>query len=183
MKSPLAITALALTLLAIAGCEDDPKPTYNFSELIPRFMNAANQEKPEEAAAKLFDVTSPDERREAVAYLETKPWGHGEPYMRAYEMLTTDPHPLVRAQTMRALGGSHQARAYPFLIKGLSDPEMQVRRDAALGLVYTFSEDAVAPLCELLKHDPEEQVRLNCAPRVGKRQHARSDPRTDRRLG
>ena len=80
-----------------------------------------------------------DERRDAIAYLETKSWGHGAPYLRAYEILSTDPHPMVRAQAMRALGTSHQAAEGTFLVKGLNDANVQVRRDAACGLVTTWT--------------------------------------------
>src|SRR5690348_8960462 len=95
--------------LALAACEglSEKTPTRNFDELIPRFMSAANKATSEEAAQNLFNVTNPDERRDAIAYLETKPFGHQPPYMKAYEVLTTDPFPLVRAQALRALGTSY----------------------------------------------------------------------------
>jgi HEAT repeat protein len=151
--------------LLLAACENwgEKTPTRDFNELIPRFMGAANKATPEEAAANLFNVTNPDERRDAIAYLQTKPYGHEPPYMRAYEVLTTDPHPLVRAQAMRALGSSYQDRAAPFLIKGLSDRDPTVRRDAAIGLIYTFRGEAIGPVCEHVRGDVDEQVRINCA--------------------
>src|SRR4051794_27648256 len=104
---------LLLSAILLAGCADlaPAKPSRNFNELIPRMMGAINKSTPEEAASNLFNVTSPDERRDAIAYLETQKWGHQPPYIRAYEILTTDPHPMVRAQAMRALGTSYQAPA------------------------------------------------------------------------
>jgi HEAT repeat protein len=155
----------ALAVAPLAGCENmgDFKPGRDFNELIPRFMNAASRGTPEEAAANLFNVTNPDERRDAIAYLQTKPYGHQPPYMKAYEVLTTDPHPMVRAQTMRALGTSHQQEAVSYLIKGLKDGDAQVRRDAAIGLQFTFSPDAIPALTELVRSDPDDQVRLNAA--------------------
>ena len=86
-------------------------------------MGAINKTTPEEAASNLFNVTSPDERRDAIAYLQTKPYGHEPPYMKAYEILTTDPHPMVRGQAMLALGTSHQVEAVSYLIKGLNDSD------------------------------------------------------------
>ena len=108
-----ALVLLCFAPLVLAACEDfgEKTPSRNFDELIPRFMGAAAKATPEDAASNLFNVTSPDERRDAMAYLETKPYGHQPPYMRAYEMLTTDPFPLVRAQAMRALGTSYQESA------------------------------------------------------------------------
>ena len=156
-------------LVGVAGC-GAKTPTRDFNELIPRMMGAVNRNSnPVDAAANLFNVTSPDERRDAIAYLETKKYGHEPAYMRAYEILTTDPHPMVRAQAMRALGGSHDAAAVPYLINGttgktgLADPEAEVRRDAAQGLLKVLSPEAFGPLMDHLAKDTDDQVRVACA--------------------
>jgi HEAT repeat protein len=156
---------LALLPFLLAGCEDwgEKQPTRDFNELIPRFMNAANKGSPEDAAANLFNTTNPDERRDAIAYLQTKKYGHEPPYMRAYETLVTDPHPLVRGQAMLALGTSGQERIVPLLVKGLNDREATVRRDAAIALSNTFGNEAIGPLTEHIRGDVDEQVRINCA--------------------
>jgi hypothetical protein len=163
----MAVAGAAL----IAGCEDmfgGGAPSRNWDELIPRLMGAMKPNlTPEQAARAMFDVTSPDERRDAIAYLETKSWGHEPAYMRAYELLATDPHPMVRAQALRALGTSHQESATEYLIKGLKDDNEQVRQDAALGLMGTWNEAASAPLAELVKKDPNEQVRIFAARALG----------------
>ena len=109
--------------------------------------------------------------RDAVAYLQTKPWGHEPPLICAYELLVTDPHPMVRAQAMRALGTSYQAPAGDFLVRGLKDDDVQVRRDAACALMTTWNDSAIQPLI-LHSHPPrspdadppdeegDEQVRI-----------------------
>jgi HEAT repeat protein len=162
---------VALALLALTGCGDSSKPR-DFNELIPRLMGSLKPTNPTQAAANLFNVTSPDERRDAIAFLQDQKYGHEPPYMRAYEILTTDPHPMVRAQAMRALGSSHNQSAVPYLIDGttgrtgLADPEAEVRRDAAQGLLETFNLTAIDPLARLLtgpKMDPDDQVRIACA--------------------
>ena len=161
--------ALGITsLLILAGCGE--KSPRNFNELIPRLMGTANRyQNPTDAAAALFNVTSPDERRDAIAYLETKKYGHEPAYMRAYEILTRDPHPMVRAQAMRALGSSHNPAILPYLLDGttgntgLKDPIAEVRCDAAQGLRQTFGPAAIAPLSLLLNTDPDDQVRIACA--------------------
>jgi HEAT repeat protein len=174
----MRLSRLALPLLSallLAGCEDmfSPTPSRDFNELIPRMMGAINKGTPEENAAALSNVTSPDERRDAIAYLQTRPWGHEPAYMRAYELLTTDPHPMVRAQAMRALGTSYQAPAGDFLVRGLRDEDVQVRRDAACALVTTWNDSAI-PALILHSHpqrnpnanppdgEPDEQVRIFC---------------------
>jgi len=153
------------TALALAGCEDlfsRKAPPRNFDELIPRLMGAIGNRAPEDAAANLFNVTSPDERRDAIAYLETKPYGHNPPYMTAYELLAKeDPHPMVRAQAMRALGSSHQPEAVEYLVRGLNDADVQVRRDAATGLINTYGDAATQPLTLHAKADIDPTVRVS----------------------
>jgi hypothetical protein len=162
--------ALCLLLAASLGaCGDlfEPSGTTssrNYDELINRMLGAMKNRSPEDAAINLFNVTSPDERRDAVAWLQTKKWGHEPPYMRAYEALATDPHPMVRAQVMSAMGNSYQpAVAVPILIKGLKDRDVQVRRDASYGLISTWDESAFPELIAHLKDDSDEMVRGNCA--------------------
>jgi HEAT repeats len=163
------VGAVGIVLLAAGGCSTDHAPKRNFDELIPRMMGSIQGRSPENAAINLFNVTNPDERRDAIAYLQTKPYGHEPPYMRAYEILTTDPSAMVRAQAMRALGTSHQAEAVPYLINGttgktgLSDPEDEVREDAAQGLGTTFGPAAIQPLADRLRSDTDDQVRINAA--------------------
>jgi HEAT repeat protein len=151
----------------LAGCSDigsgSGKPARDFNELIPRMMGALDKSTPEEAAANLFNVTSPDERRDAIAFLETQKWGHDPPYMKAYQLLTTDPHPMVRAQAMRALGTSYQESSGTYLAKGLDDADVQVRRDAAYGLISTWNTAAFPKLQLHVREDPDEFVRGYCA--------------------
>jgi HEAT repeat protein len=160
LKKSLGIALLAA--LVLPACEDmfSPTKSRNFDELIPRLMGAVANRTPEDAAANLFNVTSPDERRDAVAYLETKPYGHQPPYMRAYEILAIDPHPMVRAQVMRALGTSYQPEAANYLVKGLNDPEVQVRRDAAQGLCSTWNDSVFTALASHVKDDLDVQVKI-----------------------
>ena len=164
-----AAIALLFALLLLPGCSGDAATARDFDELIPRMVGAIKNRSPEDAAANLFNVTNADERRDAIAYLETKPWGHEAPYMKAYEILTTDPSPMVRAQTMQALGSSHDNAAVPLLVGGksgaggLHDKEAEVRRDAAAGLGFTFNTTATAPLAVAVRTDPDTQVRINAA--------------------
>ena len=116
-------------------------------------------------------MTSPDEQRDAIAYLETKKYGHEPPYMKAYELLATAPYPMVRAQAMRALGTSYQADAGNYLAKGLDDADVNVRRDAAYGLIFTWNESAFAPLIKHVTDDTDTLVRGYCARALS---HARS---------
>jgi HEAT repeat protein len=160
---------LGVMLCVLVGC-GNKNQARDFDELIPRLMGASKRStNPVEAAANMFNATSADERRDAIAYLEKKKYGHEEPYMRAYKLLTTDPHPMVRAQAIRALGSSKDPRIVPYLVDGttgktgLKDPVAEVRRDAAQALLMVTSDEAVPALIERLGNDPDEQVRVACA--------------------
>ncbi|HVS72740.1 MAG TPA: HEAT repeat domain-containing protein [Phycisphaerae bacterium] len=158
-----AALCLLPILLASCGGGGGAGPR-NFNELIPRLMGAVNSnQSPERAAANLFNVTSPDERRDAIAYLQTKNYGHRPPYMKAYTILATDPHPQVRGQALRALGTSGDPAIVPILVKGLDDPEASVRADAAAALDGTWSPAAEAALRTHLHDDADDQVKINCA--------------------
>ncbi len=160
----LFAAVMLLVALSLGGCgSGDTYAARDFNELIPRMMKAVNQGSPQEAAANLFNVTSADERRDAVAYLETRPYGHAEAYMKAYKLLATDPHPMVRAQAMRALGSSHDPSIVNVLVKGLNDSDVTVRRDASMALQSTYSEVALESMILHLKGDEDEQVRTNLA--------------------
>ncbi len=160
---------LLLAALILPACSGSGKSSHDFNELIPRMMGAIKNRSPEDAAANLFNVTNPDERRDAIAYLQVKPWGHDEVYMRAYEILTTDPSPMVRAQAMSALGTSHREEAVKYLVGGsngkggLADREAEVRRDASNGLCFTFNKSATTALAQAVRSDPDTQVRINAA--------------------
>lgn len=160
----VAKIVLLLSVLALGACQNNGRPSRDFNELIPRMMGAIQQTTPEQAAENLFNVTSPDERRDAIAYLESKPWGHQPPYMNAYKLLATDPHTMVRGQALRALGTSRDPSVIPIILKYLNDSDVSVRRDATYALSYDFNETAAAALVDFMKKDPKEpddQVRIN----------------------
>jgi HEAT repeat protein len=163
------VGALIAALLVLMGCGKGGQ-ARDFNELIPRLMKPVKTfNNPNDAAANLFNVTSADERRDAVAYLAKKKYGFEPAYMRAYQILTTDPHPMVRSQAIRALGASKKQEAVPYLIDGagkktgLLDADAGVRKDAAQGLRQTYNDTAVPLLTKVLATDPEDQVRTAAA--------------------
>lgn len=159
MKKTLAV--LTLATLGLVACQSNDRVQRDWDVLIPQILGAGQQ--PVEAAGNLFNVTSPDERRDAIAYLQMKKFGYGEPYMKAYKLLATDPHPLVRGQAMRALGDSGDPSIVPILVKGLNDKVVTVRRDAAVALRTTYSDEAVESLVLHLKGDEDEAVQIDSA--------------------
>ena len=164
----LCLSAVFCSLLFLPACNTgDISSSRDFNELIPRMMNASKTKTPVEAASNLFNVTSADERRDAVAYLQTQKWGHEKPYMDVYKVLTTDPSPMVRGQACRALGSSRDPSAVEFLLRCLNDNDPTVRRDASWGLQTTFSDAAVDPLITHIKDDIDRQVRINSTKALG----------------
>jgi hypothetical protein len=163
------ILTSALLLPLLPACDSfKSEQTTDVNVIIPQLMKDWTARKPEEAAAQLFDVTSPDERREAVAYLSVQPYGHDVPYMKAYTFLTTDPSPMVRAQAYRALGGACSPDVVPLLLgktekTGITDPDPLVRADCALSLYYSYTDAAIDPLLNVLKTDESAQARANAA--------------------
>ena len=119
-------------------------------------------------------MTSPDERRDAIAYLEVKSYGHEPAYMRAYELLTTDRYPMVRAQALGRWGrrgsggGRYRVGAQGQGGGGLSGGGAEgFGRAGAAGRGVRADDDmgrqaAAGPLAELVtKAEEDDQVRIS----------------------
>ena len=165
-RSVAGLALCAATFALITACSSGDKET-DLNSVVPKMMKDLTGPRPEEAAAHLFDVTSPDERRDAIAFLCKQKYGHEPPYIKAYTMLATDPHPMVRAQAMKALGSARNPGVVPALLKGLDDKDAMVRADAAAGLVESFTDEAIDPLMTHLKEDTDVQTRMNAACALG----------------
>ncbi len=162
---PMMIVAsiLASSLLTLLpGCSHDD----NFNDVIPGMLNGGQS--PTNAAGDLFDPSSSDRRRAAIAYLNNKKWGHEAAYMKAYNMLATYPDPLVKGQAMRALGESGNPEVAAVLIKGLDDDSEIVRQDASAAAHKINNEKLIDPLIAHLRKDTDLQTRINCAQALDK---------------
>jgi len=164
-KTPLknVLTALAACTL-LAACNSEDK---SFNDVIPKLLNP-NGQTPMNAAGDVFDPVSADKRREAIAYLNSKKWGHEEAYMKAYAMLATDPDPLVKAQAIRALGESGNPETAAVLVKGLEDANVIVRQEAAAAAHKINSGKLIDPLVAHMIKDPDLQTRINCTQALDK---------------
>jgi hypothetical protein len=156
-KSQIAnLLLLGGIAVLLAGCSQGD----NFNDVIPKMLNGGQT--PMNAAGDVFDPTSSDRRRDAIAYLNNRKWGHEAAYMKAYNMLATDPDPLVKAQAMRALGDSGNPEVAAVLVKGLDDTNEIVRQDAAAAAHKITSEKLIDPLIYHMNKDTDAQVRINC---------------------
>jgi hypothetical protein len=141
------IVLIALPLLGLlafaGGCASHHKP--------PR--------PPSEYAADLFNTSNPDRRREAIAYFQDHPYGNSDVYVKSYILLATDPDPMVRAQSMRALGATGRYDVADTLSTGMKDANVQVRRDAVTGAKNVNNPTLIDPLIERVQTDADSQVR------------------------
>jgi len=153
---------MAACALALAACASDGGPETDLNKAIPALINSWKGPDMVTEAGDLFNSSNPDARRIAVATISQKKWGHEDPYMRAYRVLTRDPDPLVRGQAYRALGSSHQPEVAELLLKGLSDKDAHVREDASAAIGDIQNAIVVEPLLSHLKDDSSNQVRINC---------------------
>jgi hypothetical protein len=150
------LLGMACSVTLFAGCTQGD----SFNDVIPKMLNGGQT--PLNAAGDVFDPTSSDRRREAIGYLNNHKWGHEAAYMKAYNMLATDPDPLVKAQAMRALGDSGNPEVAAVLVKGLDDASEFVRQDASAAAQKITSDKLIDPLIYHMNKDTDSQTRVNC---------------------
>lgn len=111
----------------------------------------------------MFDNASPDQQREAIAWLAKQPYGHNRAYLEAYQIAAQAPSPLVRGQAMMAIGTSHDPQLASTLAKGLADRSSFVRMSAAIAAAEIINPVLIGPLIKDLSSDPDNQVRIDAA--------------------
>lgn len=91
---------------------------------------------PARYARLMEDDASADNRRTGVLKLVADyEFARGEPYTNRYwQVAQGDPDALVRAAGIRALNRSRDRRVVPIAIKGLDDPNLVIRLEAAKAL-------------------------------------------------
>ena len=98
------VIALLLAALLLPACSDATKNSHDFNELVPRILGAIKNRSPEDAAANLFNVTNPDERRDAIAI-----WTVSRPQVRnaldraTFEALIRAVRGAAADRTLRAI--------------------------------------------------------------------------------
>jgi hypothetical protein len=111
---------------------------------------------PINAAVRMENQQSADERRDGINDLASRSFGRVEPYTERYQQIAqTDKDWLVRATAIRALNRSRDAAATPVFVKALSDENPIVRVEACKALVH-MPDPAAAPVLVRLVADPAQ---------------------------
>lgn len=115
--------------------------------------------------AQMMQSPSPDARWEGIANIVDNDFAKRPPSTTRYMQISqSDPDWLVRGVAIRALNRSRDRSATWVYVKGLSDPNADVRLESAKALVHMKDPDAVQPLLKLLnKPDEDKDVRIAAA--------------------
>lgn len=160
MLRNLITAGLLVGLLTVAGCFDGK----NMTDILPETWTAKS---PGQTAREAFNVYDADLRRNSVNSLAAAPFGGEEPYLKTYRLLLDDPDPTVRAACAHALGLHGTVIDANRLIPRLQDETTFVRWEVAKALQRIHNEDAVQPLINTMKDDPDPDVRMSAAAALG----------------
>jgi HEAT repeat protein len=166
----LGVVALVVCCGLMVGCSAGSSGTpRDFNALMNGMLHRltgnpdSNSKTPLKEAARMFDNASPDQQREAIAWLARQPYGHKTAYLQAYQIAAQAPSSLVRGQAMMATGTSHDPKLAPTIAKGLADRSSFVRMSAAIAAAEIVNPILIGPLIKDLRADSDNQVRVDAA--------------------
>jgi hypothetical protein len=138
---------------------------YPFQLLGQTLAFTFQDDRPGRAARLMENAGSADARRRGINDLVRWDFAQDGPYIRRYRQIAQDdPDPLVRATALRALNRSRDAAARPLFVTALRDPSVEVRLEAAKGLVNLPDPNAAAPLIRVVSNPEEDRdVRIAAA--------------------
>jgi hypothetical protein len=161
--------AIPLLILLCTGCQSTMdgmrQGAHNLGAFSQRLGDYLTGNTPRRAVIQMEDQYFPDERREGINELVSRDFGKRAPYTKRYEQIAQyDNDWLVRATAIRALNRSRDQSATPIFIKALSDPNDQVRLEAAKALANVPDPNATAPLLSIVNNDADNKdVRIAAA--------------------
>jgi hypothetical protein len=138
---------------------------YPFQLLGQSLAFTFQNDRPSRAAQLMEDNNSADARRRGINDLARWDFAQDGPYVRRYRQIAQDdPDPLVRATALRALNRSRDPAARPLFIAALHDPSVEVRLEAAKGLINLPDPNAAGPLVRVVTSAEEDRdVRIAAA--------------------
>jgi HEAT repeat protein len=183
-----ACAALGVVLAAAAGCqslgqashtvsesldqlsEDVARPLRGLRERLRRLIEPRGRKF--QRALQHLAAGNPDERREAILYLDrTWDWSNEEAREIFVKTLVNrvrhDPDELVRAVAARALRHYTEPAARRALVQALADEDDHVRVEAARSLRSAADAEVTAALLLRLRSDKSPQVRAAAAAVLG----------------
>jgi hypothetical protein len=163
----IRFTTIALVLVGLnIGCHarnDESSRFGKVGEFTQRMMDNLRGDTAVKAAQRMESQYYPDERRDGINRLVSRPYGKRPPYTTRYEQIAQyDSDYLVRATAIRALNRSRDAGATDIFVKSLDDPNDLIRLEAAKALANVPDERAV-PALEKIATSPSENRDLRIA--------------------
>jgi hypothetical protein len=145
--------------------------TWFFSDLADAISGA-----PSRYAREMADKDHPDNRREGIMELVSRPFGETPTYTKAYAEISGDASqdPLVRATALRALNRSRVKQYTPLYVTQLTDPSELVRLEACKALNRMPDVNAVPQLLKMVNR-PEEDKDVRIAAAEALRHYKRLD--------
>jgi hypothetical protein len=116
------------------------------------------------AARKMLDPNSPDNRRWGTFRMASWDFGRAEPYTRLYRYSAAhDSDYTVRAAGIRACNWSRDRLIIDTSLKAMEDDQFLVRLEAAKSLANLPDDSEVPTLLRHLQDDSDDDVRIACA--------------------
>jgi hypothetical protein len=161
----MRLTTTAVLLLATlaigVGCHSDEDASARYGkvgEFSQRLQDYVTGDTAIKAARKMESQYYPDERREGINRLASRPYGRRPPYTTRYTQIAQyDSDYLVRATAIRALNRSRDAGATDVFIQGLDDPNDEVRLESCKALANIPDERAVPSLVRIATSNTENR--------------------------
>lgn len=154
----MTFAAVLLAGLSV-GCRSKDDASMRFGkvgEFSQRLVDMVRGDSAVRAAKRMESQYYPDERREGINRLVSRPYGRRPPYTTRYEQIAQyDSDYLVRATAIRALSRSRDAGATDIFVKGLDDANELVRLEAAKALGNVPDERAVPALVKIVDSPTE----------------------------
>lgn len=173
--APTIFALLALSLLALAGCETVDGV---FSGVKPGseglLQDLFKEPSPSDAVEMSVDQYDADKRYRGTNLLANAPFA-GEPvYLDLFIANASDEDPAVRSAAVRGLANHGSVEHAPLLAERLRDPDKLVRIEAARALQHIHSPAVVDTLLLAIKEgdldadaEPDPQVRAQAADALG----------------
>ena len=154
-------TIAALLLMLNIGChaQDDSSSRFGkVGEFTQRVMDNLSGDTAVKSAQRMESQYYPDERRDGINQLVSRPYGKRPPYTTRYEQIAQyDGDYLVRATAIRALNRSRDAGATDVFVKSLDDENDLIRLEAAKALANIPDERAVPSLVKIATNATENR--------------------------
>lgn len=160
MRLSLFSIAAVMLMAACIGCasHDDESRFGKVGDFTQRIMDTVSGDTALKAAKRMESQYYPDERREGINRLVSRPYGRRPPYTTRYEQIAKyDNDYLVRATAIRALNRSRDAGATDVFVSSLDDQNDQVRLEACKALANIPDERAVPALVKIASNTSENR--------------------------